>query len=166
MTLLDAPKFDEVRYRRMQWILWTSVTLAVVLFIGWWLLAGRPIDWPWAWNNHWRGKATVNRFLSAVEKNDLTTAYGIWNHDKDWQQHPQKYSGYAFDRFQQDWGPDAQNNDYGAITSHVIKEARMYGNVLVVAVLLNGRKSKALFLAYDTQNRTLGFSPVELYLGP
>jgi hypothetical protein len=166
MTLLDAPKFDEARYRRRQWILWSSVTLAVVLFVGWWLLAGRPIDWPWSWNSHWRGTATVNRFLSAVEKNDLTTAYGIWNHDKNWQQHPQKYSGYAFDRFQQDWGPDAQNNDYGAITSHVIKEARMYGNVLVVAVLLNGRKSKALFLAYDTQNRTLGFSPVELYLGP
>jgi len=36
----------------------------------------------------------------------------------------------------------------------------------VVAVLINGRKSKALFLAYDTKTRTLGFSPVELYLGP
>jgi hypothetical protein len=43
----------------------------------------------------------------------------------------------------------------------------MYGNVLLVGVLINGRKSKALFLDYDPQTHTLNFSPpdVELYLG-
>jgi hypothetical protein len=166
MTLLDAPKFDEIRDRRRRLILAGTAIVLGVAFIGWWLAAGRPVDWPWYWNNYWRGTGAVDRFFTAVEHNDMAKAYGVWMHDKDWQQHPQKYAGYSFDRFQQDWGPEAQNNDYGAIQSHQIKLAHMYGNVLIVAILVNGRKSKAIFLAYDTQNHTLGFSPVELYMGP
>lgn len=166
MTLLDAPKFDTARDRRRRIIIYTSVSVLAVFIGGFWLAAGMPFDWPWTWNSHRLGTIAVDRFLRAVEKNDLPRAYGIWNHDKDWQQHPEKYAEYAFARFQQDWAPDSQDNDYGAIKSHVIRAARMYGNVLVVASLINGRKSKALFLAYDTQHKTLGFSPVELYLGP
>jgi hypothetical protein len=166
MTLLDAPKFDTARDRRRRLIVFISVGTFGVLTLGFWLAAGMPLDWPWTWNDHRLGTIAVDHFLRAVEKNDLATAYGIWNHDKNWQQHPQTYSGYPFDRFQKDWGPNSQDNDYGTIKTHEFKAARMYGNVLVVGVFINGRKSKALFLAYDTQNKTLGFSPVELYLGP
>ena len=166
MTLMDAPKFDEVRDRRQRWALATTAVVLVVAFVGWWLLAGRPIDWPWTWNNHWRGTSTVNRFLKDVEKNDLAAAYGVWNHDEDWRLHTAKYAGYTFDRFQQDWSANGTANDYGTISSHKIQAARMYGNVLVVGVFLNERKSKAVFLAYDTHTHTLSFSPVELYLGP
>jgi hypothetical protein len=44
----------------------------------------------------------------------------------------------------------------------------MYGNVLLTATLINGRKSKALNLDYDPKTRQLNFSPpdVEIYLGP
>lgn len=207
MTLLDAPKFDEVRERRRRIAIFGSAGVLVVAFIGWWLLAGRPIDWPWMWNYHWRGESAVNAFMRDIEKNDMAAAYGVWIHDKDWQQHQAAYTAapwddfqkqhasnkdakavakaygdqvhdpdwqahsaalttYPFDRFQKDWGPNAANNDYGVISSHQIQAARMYGNVLVVAMLLNGRKSKPVFLSYDTQTRQLGFSPVELYLGP
>jgi hypothetical protein len=40
--------------------------------------------------------------------------------------------------------------------------------VLLVAVLINGRKSGALNLTYDPKARTLSFAPdgVGLYLGP
>ncbi len=71
-----------------------------------------------------------------------------------------------FDRFKEDWSPTGQENDYGAIQEPQAHAAHMYGNVLVVGIYINGRKSKALFLYYDTKNHTLGFSPVELYLGP
>jgi hypothetical protein len=44
----------------------------------------------------------------------------------------------------------------------------MYGNVLLVAAFINGRKSKALNLDYDPRVGKLSFAPpgVELYLGP
>jgi hypothetical protein len=168
MTLLDAPVFDEMRDRRRRTIAIGGAALLVVLFIGWWLIAGRPVDFPWNWDAHLFGRSAVNRFLTAVEKNDLQTAYGIWMHDKDWQQHPQQYGVYPFNRFQQDWSSTSPDNEYGAIQSHRIAAARVYGNVLLVAILINGRKSDALNLDYDPKTRTLNFSPpgIALYLGP
>jgi hypothetical protein len=125
-----------------------------------------PVDWPWHWWTHLRGRMTVNHFLSAVEQNDLQKAFGIWNHDKDWQKHPDKYYAYPFNRFQEDWSPNSSQNEYGAVKSHKIIVARISGNVLLVAIQVNGLKSKALFLGYEPKTHTLGFSPVELYLGP
>jgi len=130
-------------------------------------VAGRPVDWPWRWNNHLLGRMAVNRFLTAFEKNDLSTAYGIWLHDKNWQQHPPQGGAYPFSKFQEDWSPTSPENEYGVIQSHRIAAARMYGNVLLVGVFINGRKSGALFLDYDPGTHKLNFSPpdVELYLG-
>ncbi len=166
MTLLDAPVFDAARDRRKQAILYSVVALAVVLFIGDWLISGMPVDWPWNWWTHLRGRITVNHFLDAIEQNDLAKAYGVWLHDPDWRQHPAQYAAYPFDRFQQDWSPTSPANDYGAIKSHKTLAARSSGNTLVLGISINGLKSKALFLAYDPKTHTLGFSPVELYLGP
>ena len=168
MTLLDAPKFDEARDRRKHVIAYSTAGLLLVLFVGWWLAAGMPADLPWNWNNYLRGRAAANEFLTAVEKNDLPRAYGIWTHDKDWQQHPAQNSAYPFERFEKDWSPASPDNEYGVIQSHKIVASRMYGNVLLMAVLINGRKSGALNLDYDPKARTLNFSPegVGIYLGP
>ena len=168
MTLMDAPAFDEARDRRRQRILLGSGGLLVVLFIVFWLVAGRPVDWPWNWNSYLFGRAAVNGFLTAVERNDLPKAYGIWTHDKNWQQHPAQNSIYPFSRFQEDWSSTSSANEYGVIQSHKIALAGRYGNVLLVAVLINGRKSGALTLTYDPKARTLSFAPdgVGLYLGP
>jgi len=100
MTLLDAPVFDEVRDRRNRVILWGGVGFALVLFIGGWLISGMPVDFPWNWPSHFSARITVNRFLTAVEKNDLPKAYGIWMHDPDWQKHPDPNSIYPFSRFE------------------------------------------------------------------
>jgi hypothetical protein len=110
----------------------------------------------------------VNKFLTAVEKNDLQQAYAIWIRDKDWQQHPAKSGAYPFSRFEQDWSGSSPDNEYGAIQSHKIALAGRYGNGILVAALINGRKSKALNLSYDPKAKTLSFAPpgVELYLGP
>jgi hypothetical protein len=166
MTLLDAPKFDAARDRRQREVLWISVGTVVALFIGFWLVAGRPVDWPWNWLTHLQARSTMNTFLKDVERNDLRAAYGIWNHDPDWQKHPDKEGAYTFERFQQDWSPNSSENEYGSIQSHEILAGRMSGNVLLVAISINGRKSKALNLNYDPKTKQLGFSPVELYLGP
>jgi hypothetical protein len=168
MTLLDAPVYDEMKARRRSVLLYSSAALVFVLFIGWWLVSGRPVDWPWHWNAHLFGRSAVNRFLTAVEQNDMNKAYGIWVHDPDWQQHPTQHSVYPFNRFERDFGNDSTDNEYGAFHSHQIALARVYGNVLLVAVLVNGRKSGALNLDYDPKSKTLNFSPPgeELYLGP
>ncbi|MDR3774684.1 MAG: hypothetical protein P4L26_15120 [Terracidiphilus sp.] len=169
MTLLDAPKFDTARERRRQVFLYSTAGFLLVLFVAWWAVAGRPVDWPWNWNNYLFGRAKVNEFLTAVEKNDLPSAYGIWIHDKNWQQHPPpQTASYPFSRFQDDWSSSSPDNEYGAIQSHQIALAGRYGNGILVAILINGRKSKALNLDYDPKSKTLDFAPpgVELYLGP
>ena len=168
MTLLDAPVFDEARDRRHKNILKGVVSVLILLFVGAWLVSGRPVDWPWHWYIHLRGRVAINGFLTAVEKKDMPTAYGIWIHDKNWQQHPRTSGAYTFERFQDDWSPASPDNEYGVIQSHKIAAARVYGNVLLTAVLVNGRKSKPISLDYDPRDHTLSFSPpdVELYLGP
>jgi hypothetical protein len=168
MTLLDAPVFDEARERRRYVILYSAGGLLLALIVGWWLVAGMPADWPWNWNSHLFGRSAVNGFLTAVEQNDLPKAYGIWLRDQNWQQHPAQTGAYTFERFQQDWSPTSSENEYGPIHSHKIAAERMYGNVLMVAVLINGRKSKALNLDYDPKTHQLNYSPegVELSLEP
>ena len=166
MTLLDAPKYDAAREKRRQVILYSAAGLLLVLFVAWWLVAGRPVDWPWNWNSYFFGRSTVNEFLTDVEKNDLPAAYGVWIHDKNWQQHPSQNGAYPFTRFQEDWSSTSSDNEYGAIQSHKIVLAGRYGNGVLIAILINGRKSKALNLVYDPKAHTLGFSPpgVELNL--
>jgi len=168
MTLLDAPRFDDAQDRRKRILVWSSVATFTALVIVFWIVSGFPVDWPWNWYTHMRGRATVNRFLTDVEKNDMAAAYGVWEHDAHWQQHPaqNKDSGYTFDRFQEDWSPTSNQNEYGAIKSHDLAAARVTGNVVVIGVFINQHRSKPLFLAYDPKTKTLSFSPVELYLGP
>ena len=168
MTLLDAPVFDEARDRRRQIMLYSGGGLLLLLFIIFWLVSGRPVDWPWSWYTHLAGRSATNHFLQAVEQNDLPKAYAIWLHDPDWQKHPDKYRAYPYARFEGDWSRTSSDNEYGVISSHEIVAARVYHNVLLLGVLINGRKSKALFLTYFPKEHTLNFAPPdeELYLGP
>jgi hypothetical protein len=168
MTLLDAPKYDAARAQRRQVFLYSTAGFLFVLLIAWWLVAGRPVDWPWNWDNYLFGRSAVNHFLTDVEKNDLAAAYGVWVHDEDWQKHPEQHSVYPFSRFQQDWSSTSPDNEYGSIQSHKIALAGRYGNSILLAVLVNGRKSKPLSLDYDPSTKGLDFAPpgVELYLGP
>jgi hypothetical protein len=168
MTLLDAPKFDQAREQRRQIMRYSSAGFVFLIIVIFWLISGRPVDWPWSWFSHLRGRSAANHFLGAVEQNDLQKAYAIWVHDPDWQKHPDKYDSYPFARFEQDWSPTSPDNEYGVIQTHKIVAARVYHNVLLMGLLINGRKSKALFLTYYPKDHTLNFAPPdeELYLGP
>jgi hypothetical protein len=168
MTLLDAPEFDYVHDRRRRVVLLSAAGLLFALFVGWWLAAGRPVDYPWYWNTHLRGRMAVNDFFTAIEMNDLSAAYGIWTCDKDWQQHPAKHLDYPFDRFQKDWSAESRDNEYGVIRSHRIAAATMHGNVLQIGIFVNERKSKAINLDYDPRDHSLNFSPedVQFLEGP
>jgi hypothetical protein len=159
MTLLDAPTFDEKRARRNRIAGISTAVGLVVLFIVWWLLAGRPVDWPWRWNNHLFGRMAMRAFMNDLEKNDLQAAYGVWIHDKDWQQHPQQHGAYPFARFKDDWDPTSPNAEYHGIQSYRFAASRMYGNVLLAAILVNGAKKDALDLTWDPHSKQLSFAP-------
>jgi hypothetical protein len=166
MTLMDAPKFDAARAERANRAI-TIVLICILAFlVGMWFFTGRPVDYPWNWWFYWAGERDVNQFLLAVESNDMVRAYGIWNNDFDWRNHPGKYPTYPFDRFQGDFGQDSPANDFGTIKSHKIVARKLTGSALIVAAYINGRKSHALFLAYDKRDHTLSFSPFELNLEP
>src|ERR1700722_5514411 len=164
MTLMDAPKFDAARSRRRSQTIYGTFGCLFVFLLGMWFFTGRPVDYPWTWWTYWAGERDVNQFLLAVESNDLPRAYGIWRNDFDWQQHQDKYKGYPYERFAEDWGRDSSANDYGTISSHRIVARKLTGTELIVGAMINGRKSKPLFLAFDKKAHTLGFSPFELSL--
>ncbi len=134
----------------------------VALLLASWLLVGHPLDMPWTWWTYWAGERTAEKFLQAVEDNQLPRAYGIWVNDPEWQHHVDNFKTYPYERFAEDWGPNSQANDYGTISSDKIVVRKIWGSALVVGAMINGRKSKPLFLTYDRKTHVLGFSPVEL----
>ena len=147
MTLLDAPQYNAAKGRKRRNIL-IAVLVACVVIAG--------FSW-YFWD--WPQERLVNQFFAAIESNNLPKAFGIWNHDADWQQHPQKYSAYPYGRFEVDWG---HASDWGDIKTHKIVMAKTVGSGVVVGVQVNGQKSPLTFLWVQRSNKTLGFSPVQL----
>jgi hypothetical protein len=150
MTLLDAPRYDARRAR----IIRNSIlaTLGV-------LLLGAILSWAfWDWPEQHR----VNHFFSLVEKGDLNDAYGYWNNDPQWREHSDRYTGYTFAEFEKDWGP---SGEYGVIRSHKVGLTATKGNGVIMGVDINGGKTP-VFLRVDGKTKEIGFSPVELYVGP
>ena len=163
MTLLDAPKFDAEKTRRRAFMGYGFLGGFVFLFVLTWFVVGHPLEAPWNWYTYWQGQRAVDRFLHTVESNDLKAAYALWVNDPTWQKHPADFP-FPYDRFEAAFGPNSQENDYGTITSHQVVAARIFGNDLIVASMMNQRKSRPLFLIYDHKAHTIGFSPRELSL--
>lgn len=166
MTLMDAPKYDVAGAVLRRRIVFGLVFGIGFLFLGWWFYCGTPKDWPNTWYTHRKGTIAVSRFMHAVESNQMEEAYGIWLNDPKWKTDGNEPLNYEYKKFLKDWGPNGEENDFGVIHSHEIAGQRVYGNVLVLGLLINERKSGAVFLAYDPESGQLGFSSVELYLGP
>ena len=87
--------------------------------------------------------------MDALEANDLPRPMASGCTTRTGSSTRQQYSVYPFSRFQDDWSPTSPDNEYGPIHSHKIALAGRYGNGVLVAMLINGRKSDALDLDYD-----------------
>lgn len=109
---------------------------------------------------NWREEQTVNHFFAAVEQKDYEKAYGIWNADAGWKQHPQKYSGYNFGTFELDWGP---TGEYGDIRSHHIRTTITPKNAsgVLVVVMINDRK-EPMALWVEKKDQSMSFKPPTL----
>ena len=148
MTLIDAPEYDARRANRNRNILKalavTFVALVVLTILGYllghgWLFSNIPTE------------HRVNDFYTALEQKDYAGAYGIYQHDADWQQHPQKFSGYPLDRFTEDWTNPQYSPAGGPIVSHHVDVSRTdgsgtFGTGIIVAATLNGNPEKKAYI--------------------
>jgi hypothetical protein len=160
MTLLNAPEYDSRREDRKRNLLVGSGVLvlvaALVAVAGFlmghgWFFANMPVE------------HRVNAFLTTVEHGDYPKAYGMWNNDPDWQQHPQKYD-YTLQRFTEDWTTSSPVN--APIVSHHVDISKtdgtgFWGTGIIVAVRVNG--DHKVFMYYIRKDGTLAWpAPHEL----
>jgi hypothetical protein len=146
MTLLDAREYDPARERHRR----NGIISAVVLLLVVGVLA-------WMYRN-WPEEHIVDKFFSALQHQDYESAYGIWMHDPQWKQHPDKYSQYPFTEFYRDWGP---GGEWGLVKSYKVYGSatpKGGGSGVIVEVIVNNRAEHAR-LWVQKSDKTLTFSP-------
>jgi hypothetical protein len=149
MTLLDAQEYDAEKSRkRRKQIISAIAALVIVLALGWWF-------------RYWPEERTVGHFFDALQKQDYKTAYGIWMHDPQWQQHPDQHPKYLFNDFYRDWGP---GGEWGLIKTQKVYGASTCpggGSGIVVDVIVNDRTEHAQVWV-EKSDHTLSYPPCEL----
>ena len=149
MTLLDAQEYDseKARKRRKQ-IISAVAILVLILALGWGF-------------RYWPEERIVGHFFDALQKQDYKTAYGIWMHDPQWQQHPDQHPKYPFNDFYRDWGPGGEG---GLIKTYKVYGASACpggGSGVVVDVIVNDRTEHAQVWV-ENADHTLSYPPCEL----
>ena len=153
MTIFQAKEYDpRVEKRRRMYVIGGIIVIAIAAFL------------IYHYRN-WREERTVNRFFAAVEQKDYDKAYGIWNADPNWKQHPQKYSMYTLGQFTLDWGP---SSEYGTITSHRVdcalappkKDFASPTGVVVVVTINNRAEPRSMWV--EKKSKVITDSPVKV----
>jgi hypothetical protein len=119
-----------------------------VLCLGWWL-------------RYWPQEHIVGNFFDALQRQDYKTAYGIWMHDPQWEQHREQHAKYPFNEFYQDWGP---GGEWGLIKTQKVFAASTCpggGTGVVVDVIVNDRTKHAQVWV-EKSDKTLSYPPCEL----
>ena len=127
MTLMDAKVYDEAAARRRKFRILTIT--GVVLVLG--FLAYQFRYWP---EEH-----LVDKFFTALQKQDYETAYGLYMADRNWRQRPQQHSLYPYNEFYRDWGP---GGEWGLVKNYKIYatgECPHGGSGVIVEVIVNQR---------------------------
>ncbi len=157
MTLLNAPEFDERKETRTRNILIGSgalIALLAILAVG-----GFILGHGWLFMNL-PAEHRVNVFLAALQAGDYNKAYGIWYHDPEWQQHPDKYKDYSIKRFTEDF--TTESNWKGPVTSYHVEFSKRDPTGTVVASRINGQN---LTLKVQRADDTISYFPFELTRG-
>ncbi|MBI2681875.1 MAG: hypothetical protein HYX26_01410 [Acidobacteriales bacterium] len=157
MSLLNTPPLDPIAEqraaRRARILKWVGIAVVVLI------VTAPPLLW-FYWN--WPEERVVDKFLSAVEREDYKTAFALWNADPEWEQHVERYKEYTFGQFQLDWGP---GGEWGKITQHKIEGSVTPRSKLtkatgvVVAARINGRGDPAC-LWVESRTKVISFSPI------
>ena len=146
MTLLDAKEYDPEKERRKK--------VRIISAIAFLLLAGFFL---W-WFRYWPEQRVAEHFFDALQKQDYESGYGIWMHDPQWRQHPDRYKKYPFNEFYTDWGPGGQ---WGLVKSYKIYAAGTPpggGSGVIVDLIVNDRAEHARVWV-EKSDKTMSFSP-------
>ena len=145
MTLLDAKEYDPEKERRKKVrIISAIVLLLLAAFFLWWFRY-----WP---------EQRAEHFFDALQKQDYESGYGIWMHDPQWRQHPDRYKKYPFHEFYTDWGAGGQ---WGLVKSYKIYAAGTPpggGSGVIVDMIVNDRAEHARVWV-EKSDKTMSFSP-------
>lgn len=154
MTLLNAPAYDARRETLKRNVL--IGTSAVVAVLGVLAVLGYVLGHGWLFTNL-PVEHKVGVFMQTVQDGDYAKAYGIWQNDPEWQQHPQRYD-YKLPRFTEDW---TTASDWGGpVKSYHIDVSKRDKTGVVVAVRING--TKKFFIKYEKADGTLSYFPNEI----
>lgn len=154
MTLFEAQPYDEARARRRKIIIVIVVAVVIVIAALLWM------------NRFYPEEHVVNQFFDSLQQQHFEKAYGIWMHDPDWKQHPDRYTRYTYNDFLKDWGP---GGEWGIIKNHHIDctavpsgySGSPYATAsgVVVVVTVNQRIADKANLWVQKDDKTLGLSP-------
>jgi hypothetical protein len=153
VTLLNAPDYNPANDERNRKIfIGAAVTIALLAVLA---VAGFVAGHGWLFSNL-PYEHRVNDFFDALEARDYAKAYGIYNADPDWQQHPQKYTDYPLQRFTEDW--TTQSPVKAPITNHHVDISRTdgsgtFGTGVIVAVRING--DHPIFMYVNRKDKTM-----------
>lgn len=146
MTLLDAKEYDPQKERKRRTRIISAIVILLLLgFLVWWF-------------RYWPEERVADRFFDALQHQDYEAAYGIWMHDPQWKQHPERYPKYPYNEFYRDWGP---GGEWGLIKSHKIYAVGSPpggGSGVVVDVTVNDRANRARVWV-EKSDKTMSFSP-------
>lgn len=143
MALLDAQEYDpRPAQRRLTIIAFVAVLLIIVMVL--WV-------WPSGRFRRRREWNIAGNFFAAIEQKDFDKAYGLYNGDPEWKQHPYKYDSYSLSQFKLDWGA---SSEFGVISSHKIicaieppqKGARTASGIVILAEINHRRDPTLLWV--------------------
>jgi hypothetical protein len=154
MTLFEAKPYDVARARKKRNTILLAVSAILIVALLLWL------------NRFWPEEHLVGNFFDALQTQNFEQAYGVWMHDPDWKQHPERYARYPYNDFIKDWGP---SGEWGIIKSHHVDGAAVpHGHSaspfatasgVVVVVTVNDRVADKAHIWVQKDDKTLGFSP-------
>ncbi|HKD82224.1 MAG TPA: hypothetical protein VKH81_21205 [Candidatus Angelobacter sp.] len=153
MALMDAKEYDPRPAQRRNRII-AAVVVVVIVVAAYLYLTRYDTE-----------KKVINSFFHALEQKDFETAYGIYQGDPDWKQHPQKYPNYTINQFKLDWGP---SGEYGPISSHQVdcalappkKDFVSPSGVVVVVTINNRAEPRSMWV--ETKSKSITDSPVKV----
>ena len=155
MALMDAKEYDPRPAQRRRTAIWASILLVVILGALWFWPSGR-----FRYHRQWN---ITNSFFTAIEDHDFDTAYGLYNADPGWKQHPEKYGQYPLSQFTNDW----REYSGAGIAKHralcVMEPPGQAEASGVAAVVQVNQQSEPAILWIENKSGSITTSPVDLY---